>query len=149
MTLVKSGVCRLNTDAIGLPVVQFSGLFTDAVVAAGVGGGGKAHQNPFALQARLQPVAIGVCGLRRDRPLFVNQNTMVEMQKTKLCHWFYLVGKCKGCDKIHDPSRKLSEEEFDALWLIARRGECYKSRKRQVCRDILCIYGHKEGGKSI
>lgn len=107
-------------------------------------GGKKAFQNPFAMQARLKPVLIDKKrGLRYDRVLNVKPDLLKNVEKMGLCFWFYLVGACKGCDRVHDAGRVLTVDEFDVVWFIARKGECYNSRKKKVCNDALCIYGHK------
>ncbi|KAF2019711.1 hypothetical protein BU24DRAFT_419340 [Aaosphaeria arxii CBS 175.79] len=146
ITLLKDGVCHPKLEALGLPTVEFRGLFTGPV-ASGVSGaskGGKRFQNPFAWQMRLLPVRIdNKSGLRYDRPVTVTIEDVKRIEKMRLCHWFYLTGACKGCDRVHQVEQRLTTDEFDSLWTIARRGECYNSRKKKVCHDPLCIYGHK------
>jgi hypothetical protein len=81
--------------------------------------------------------------LRYDRPLSVKPDVLKTVEKMGLCFWFYLLGGCKGCDRVHEVERRLTIEEVDGLWLVARRGECYKKKKGRVCDDVTCIYGHR------
>jgi hypothetical protein len=85
-------------------------------------------------------------GIHRDRPLNVNGNLLQAVRKLDLCYWHYLRGDCtqefKGCKKDHRYPRPLPLETFDALWLLARSGLCYRVRKGSICEDEKCIYGH-------
>jgi hypothetical protein len=151
VTLLKNEVCHPRLEALGLQIVELPGLFVQPVVLqpvvreiAALSMGRKALQNPFALQSRLGPVLIdNRNGMRYDRLLSVKGDTLKNVEKMGLCFWFYLIGGCKGCDRIHEVERRLTVDEFDGLWLVARRGECYKSKKRKACEDVTCIYGHK------
>ncbi|CAO2653439.1 Nn.00g028500.m01.CDS01 [Neocucurbitaria sp. VM-36] len=151
VTLLKNEVCHPKLEALGLPIVEFPGLFVQPVAlqplspeVVTLSTGRKALQNPFALQSRLGPVLNDKKnGLRYDRPLNVKVDALKNVERIGLCFWFYLTGGCKGCDRVHDKERRLTVDDFDALWLVARRGECYKSQKRRVCNDMICIYGHK------
>jgi hypothetical protein len=144
--LVENGVCHPKLEALGLPKVSFPSIFVEpsASDVVSMSLGKAAHQNPYALQGRLGPVLFDkTSGLRCDRIISVKIDLLKKMDKAGLCYYFYLVGECKGCDRIHSLERKLTVAEFDALWTVARKGECYKSRKKNKCDDALCIYGHK------
>ena len=146
VTLVKNGMCHPKLEALGFPVAEFPGLFSEPLASevVAMSTGKKAFQNPFALQGRLGPVLIDMRSkLRYDKPLSFKSDALKKMERSGLCFWFYLVGECKGCERIHELGRKLTVDEFDALWIIARRGECFTSRRRKPCDDALCVYGHK------
>lgn len=102
--------------------------------------------NPAALTDRLGPVLRNDSGKRVDRLLVVDPNTsyMNFLRQANLCAWYYLRGKCDGCDRNHVPS-PLKAREFDCLWYLARHGLCFKVRKGKDCFDPKCIYGHEEG----
>lgn len=92
-------------------------------------------------QCRLGPVFKNQEGLRIDRPLAVDMGVMQALKKKNLCIWLFLRGRCDGCPRNHaHPS--LSDEEQDALWVVARQGMCYAHRKGKLCDDSLCVYGH-------
>lgn len=146
LTLVKNRTCHAKIQALGFPFVEFPGVFAEPLMSkiAAMPMAKLGFQNPFAWQARLAPILYDKkSGLRFDRPLKIEPEALKTMERSKFCFWFYLLGKCKGCDRLHEPERRLSTDEFDALWVISRRGECYKSRKKKACDDVLCIYGHK------
>lgn len=102
--------------------------------------------NPAALTARLGPVLRNDTGQRVDKILGVDPNTpyMNFLRQANLCGWYYLRGKCNGCDRNHTPP-PLQAREFDCLWFLARHGLCFKVRKDKDCDDAKCIYGHEEG----
>ena len=146
ITLVKNGACHPKLKALGFQVEEFPGLFSEPLVSENVvmSMGKKVFQNPFALQWRLGPVLIDKkSGLRYDKPFSFKPDVVKKMERLGLCFWFYLVGECKGCERIHELERRLTVDEFDALWIVARRGECFTSRRRKTCDDAVCIYGHK------
>lgn len=99
---------------------------------------------------RLGPVLKDEKGWRIDKPLSVGAAVVDRIKKAHLCNFLYLRGECaKSCQRNHD-YRPLSDEEYDALWLLARQGWCYVSRKagqdvNNDCSDAMCIYGH--GGR--
>ena len=66
------------------------------------------------------------------------------LRKLKLCQWFYLRGRCEGCDRNH-LIPPLKAREFDCLWYLARYGACNKIRKGKECDDPKCVYGHEAG----
>ena len=102
--------------------------------------------NPAALTDRLGPVLRDDTGKRVDRLLGVDPNTpyMNFLRQANMCAWYYLRGKCDGCDRNHVPP-PLKAREFDCLWYIARHGLCFKVRKGKDCDDPKCIYGHEDG----
>ncbi|KAL8956149.1 MAG: hypothetical protein Q9193_006243, partial [Seirophora villosa] len=75
-------------------------------------------------QCRLRPVLKNQEGLRMDRPLAVDTGVVQALKKKNLCVWLFLRGRCDGCPRNHaHPS--LSDEEQDALWVVARQGASY------------------------
>lgn len=111
----------------------------------------KQHLNPSAQTSRLGPVLTDQSGLRVDRPLDVNQAVFERIKKGFLCYYFFLRGECASpaCARNH-VHRPLTDEEFDALWLLARQGRCFKNRKAdrnadKDCSDAMCVYGHGGG----
>ena len=102
--------------------------------------------NPAALTDRLGPVLRNGTGKRVDKVLAVNPSTsyMNFLRQANLCAWYYLRGKCDGCDRNH-ATPPLKASQFDCLWLLARQGLCYKIRKGKDCDDPKCIYRHEEG----
>lgn len=109
----------------------------------------------YNLQAqsdRLGPVLTDISGHRVDKPLQVNEVVVERIKKGKLCYYLFLRGECvsEKCDRNH-VHRPLTDEEFDALWWLARQGQCFKSRKANRdggndCSDEMCVYGHRSGG---
>jgi hypothetical protein len=89
---------------------------------------------------RLGPMLVNNSGIRADRPLNVPQEVVERMKRLNLCHWLFLRGECRGCPRNHR-HQTLSDVEFDALWLTARQGRCFKN-KREGCSDPKCIYSH-------
>ena len=102
--------------------------------------------NPAPLFERLGPVIIDGEGKRVDKVLNIDVTSpyINVLRQNKLCPWYYLRGRCEGCDKSHVAS-PLKAKEFDYLWYVARQGVCFKVRKGKVCNDDKCIYGHEEG----
>lgn len=106
----------------------------------------KGPLNAAALSDRLGPVLRDDTGKRVDKLLGVDPNTpyMNFLSQANLCGWYYLRGKCDGCDRNHVPP-PLKAREFDCLWFLTRHGLCFKIRKGKDCDDPKCIYGHEEG----
>ena len=104
------------------------------------------HVNPAALTDRLSPVFRNDTGKRVDKLLAVDPSTpyLNFLRQANLCAWYYLRGKCDGCDRNH-ANPPLRAREFDCLWFFARHGLCFKVRKGKDCDDPKCIYGHEEG----
>ena len=102
--------------------------------------------NPHPLSERLRPVILNDEGKRVDKTLNIDIASpfIKVLRHIKLCAWYYLRGRCEGCDKNH-VIPPLNAKEFDCLWYVARQGLCYKNRKGKVCTDELCCYGHEEG----
>jgi hypothetical protein len=90
---------------------------------------------------RLGPVVVNSIGLRYDRPLHAKQALVERLKKANLCQWLFLRGECVGCGHNHGYC-PLTDAEFDALWVLARQGRCFKDRKGDSCSDPKCIYGH-------
>jgi len=102
----------------------------------------QSHKNHNAKPDRLGLVLHDERGRRLDRPLRVRAEVIQQFEKANLCHVWFLRGECrKKCSRNH-AFRLLTNEELDALWLLARRGRCYKARKDGYCDDDRCIYGH-------
>ncbi|KAK4065961.1 uncharacterized protein Triagg1_8270 [Trichoderma aggressivum f. europaeum] len=108
----------------------------------------RGYQNLKAQSERLGPVLKDNRGRRVDRTLRVNDAIVERLKKGSLCFYFFLRGEClvPSCRSNH-VHRPLTDEEFDALWWIARQHVCYKNlkadRKGSDCSDARCIYGHK------
>lgn len=106
--------------------------------------------NPRPMSERLGPVMItnhgeGLERVDRFLDIDVSSSYLNVVRQRKLCHGFYLRGKCDGkCQKSH-VAPPLNAREFDYLWYLARGGLCYQKRKGKVCDDKLCVYGHEEG----
>ena len=67
------------------------------------------------------------------------------LRKSNLCQWFYLRGRCEGCDRNHAVA-PLNERAFDYLWYLARQGFCFRVRRgKKECDDPKCVYGHEQG----
>src|SRR5438552_1182540 len=77
---------------------------------------------------RLGPISVGNKGRRADRPLSAQPEVVERMKRFNLCHWLFLRGECRGCQRNHH-HQTLSDVEFDALWHTARQGRCYKSKR--------------------
>jgi hypothetical protein len=108
-------------------------------------------RNPQARSDRLGPVLTDQAGHRVDRPLRVNEAVVENLKKGSLCYHYFLRGDCvlPTCrqNHVHPP---LTDEEFDALWSLARQGRCFKSRKADRdpgddCSDAKCVYSHRSG----
>ena len=98
---------------------------------------------PPSQYERLGPIPVNDWGIRVDRPLSVQPEVVERMKRLNLCHWLFLRGECRGCQRNHH-HQTLSDVEFDALWSAARQGRCFKS-KRDSCSDPKCIYSHSPG----
>ncbi len=107
---------------------------------------GPPFVNPSSPSNRLGPILYNDAGQRVDKKLHVNlESTFFGLlRRERLCPWYYLRGKCEGCDKKHF-ILPLNAKEFDCLWYTTRGGLCYKLLKGRVCEDPLCVYGHEKG----
>lgn len=97
---------------------------------------------------RLAPVVRNEAGRRVDKALVVDDSTVERIQGKNLCFFLFLRGECKmknGCRRNHE-HQELTDNEFDALWYVARKGRCKKSQKADAggvdCSDERCVYGH-------
>lgn len=143
ITLLKSGDSSSVINHLGLSTTTFRGLFVSHESSHESSNSPRMHVYPYAKIHPLEPIARNKLGLRLDRPLEVIEAVVIRLRKADLCHWYFLVGQCRGCSRVHDPVRQLSTMEFEALWYIARQGECYNSRRKRPCDDVKCIYGHR------
>ena len=102
--------------------------------------------NTAALSNRLGPVIRNKEGKRIDKLLDVDITSpyLGVIRQNRLCPWFYLRGRCEGCDRNHR-APPLNARESDYLWYHARHGLCHKVRKDKDCEDPKCVYGHEEG----
>ncbi|KAL9576767.1 MAG: hypothetical protein Q9203_007673 [Teloschistes exilis] len=105
----------------------------------------RAPKGPFISpntdSRRLGPILKNANGHRIDRPLNVEPSLQQAMAKKNLCVWLFLKGHCDGCVRNHS-HKPLSEKEYEALWLVARQGQCFGYRKHRFCVDPGCVYGH-------
>lgn len=109
------------------------------------------RSNPQAQSYRLGPVFTDKDGRRIDKPLQVNEALAATLRKRSLCYHYFLRGECTATAKClcNHEYRPLTDDEFYALWALARRGRCHKSRKadqnrRDDCADAKCVYGHNK-----
>lgn len=102
--------------------------------------------NTAALSDRLGPVIRNGKGKRIDKILDVDITSpyLGVIRQHRLCAWFYLRGRCDGCDRNHRVP-PLNARESDYLWYITRQGLCHNSRKGKDCDDPKCLYGHEKG----
>ncbi|KZL68743.1 ccch zinc finger protein [Colletotrichum incanum] len=104
-------------------------------------------RNPKAQFWRLAPVVRNEAGRRVDKALLVDDATVERIQAKNLCFFLFLRGECKinGFHRNHH-HQELTDNEFDALWYVARKGRCKKSQKADAggvdCSDERCVYGH-------
>jgi hypothetical protein len=111
----------------------------------------KGYHNRQAQSDKLGPVLTDTSGRRVDKPLQVNEVVVERIKKGILCYYLFLRGECvsEKCDRNH-AHRPLLNDEFYALWWLARQGQCFKSRKANRdsgndCSDEMCVYGHRSG----
>ncbi|KAH8200805.1 hypothetical protein TruAng_005042 [Truncatella angustata] len=106
------------------------------------------YHNPRAKSSRLVPISKGENGRRLDRPLQIDDATVERIKKGALCYYLYLRGECVSgkCRRNHTFRQDLSDDEFDALWSLARKhGWCYESQKADSdCSDEMCVYRHTD-----
>ena len=95
---------------------------------------------------RLGPRILDDQGKRVDKMLNVDVGSpyINFLRHSNLCAYFYLRGRCDGCQRNH-LAPPLNPKEFDCLWYVSRQGLCYKARKGKVCDDDRCVYGHEDG----
>jgi hypothetical protein len=111
----------------------------------------KPYSNRQAQSDKLGPVLMGTGGRRFDKSLQVNEVVFERIKRGVLCYYLFLRGECvsEKCDRNH-AHRPLTDDEFDALWLLARQGLCNRRRKANRdggndCSDVMCVYGHRSG----
>ncbi|EWZ78377.1 hypothetical protein FOXG_12452 [Fusarium oxysporum f. sp. lycopersici 4287] len=177
ITLLEGSPFPAAIRDLGLKTTQFSSIFNKVrqpPVLGGRGvtstmGGPLAHRdnvgrlmavsgnpltgyhNPQVQSDRLGPVLTDQGGRRFDRPLQVNPVVVERIKKGSLCYFLFLRGNCVSpkCGRNH-VHRSLTDEEFDALWWLARQGRCHQNRKADRdpgndCSDARCVYGHRSG----
>ena len=126
--------------------IQFPSVFTSLknTISKGPSPGQQARRFSYAVPRqqsnKLACVSKDSSGHRVDLPLSVDQRKLEDLKNHNLCHWLFLRGECRGCQRNHQYSQ-LTDSEFDALWYLARQGLCYKAQ-RGGCNDSMCIYGH-------
>lgn len=107
------------------------------------------YRNPKAQSNRLGPLTKDQGGRRVDKKLDVDEAVKERMKKSDLCFHLFLRGECslqRRCARNHE-HRPLTDEEFDAVWALARQGRCYADRDPgRDCADVMCIYGHGNTG---
>ncbi|KAL8711232.1 MAG: hypothetical protein Q9220_004377 [cf. Caloplaca sp. 1 TL-2023] len=150
---VNSGIRNLGFKR----QIQFDSVFASGLVlqgqsdsqwkSNGVGGSqSRASKGPFVApsvdSSKLGPIFKDGEGRRMDRPLDVDQAVVRRLLKSNLCVWLFLKGICKGCERNHAHAA-LSAQEYDALWSIARQGQCFAYKKGGGCSDATCVYGHR------
>ncbi|EWY80022.1 hypothetical protein FOYG_16820 [Fusarium oxysporum NRRL 32931] len=177
ITLLEGSPFPAAIRDLGLKTTQFSSIFNKVrqpPVLGGRGvtstmGGPLAHRdnvgrlmavsgkpltgyhNPQVQSDRLGPVLTDQGGRRFDRLLQVNPVVVERIKKGSLCYFLFLRGNCVSpkCGRNH-VHRSLTDEEFDALWWLARQGRCHQNRKADRdpgndCSDARCVYGHRSG----
>ena len=107
--------------------------------------GSQVHVNSAPIPERFGSVILNEFGKRLDKTLDINTDWgyFQFLRENKLCAWYYLRGKCNGCEYNHSFA-PLRPGEFDALWYMCRGGLCYKVKSGRGCGDPRCIYGHEE-----
>lgn len=119
------------------------------------------HFKIKAQSERLGPVVTDQAGRRVDKPFPPSQPSEIVIERLRgqsLCYHLFLRGECvlqgKPCRKNHAHA-PLTEDEFYALWALARKSGCFKSRKAgsgdrivaNDCSDPKCVYGHLSSDK--
>ena len=92
---------------------------------------------------RFGPILRNAEGKRVDRSLSVDQDLVNRLEKFGLCYYLFLRGECRDnmCKRNHQ-RRPLDDREWNALWLLARKGRCFKARRDIFCDDAMCVYSH-------
>jgi hypothetical protein len=150
ITLIEGALPLLKVKASGFQTVRFDQVFL-AQQHVGRGEVGCIPHSPpispyhkassFPLD-RFGPVVRDPKGKRIDKQLSVKPALVTQFGSANLCYWLFLRGECRGsCSRVHQ-YRSLAPEEWDALWLQARRGRCYKAQKNEFCDDSRCVYSH-------
>ena len=99
------------------------------------------HANNF--QIKLGPIVRDKAGNRIDREIKVNDKLLEAIKPARLCSWYYLRGECNmDCGKSHKYHKPLTDPEFNAVWWLARQGQCFRIKKGKDCDDDKCVYSH-------
>ncbi|KAK8091701.1 hypothetical protein PG997_002062 [Apiospora hydei] len=129
-----------NTAAALKPAAHLAQDEHSNDVQPGISKTPSGYANPAAQSSRLGPVIRDQNGRRVDKALQVDQTAVERLRKGGLCYWLYLRGECVAqCGRNH-VHRPLEDEEFDALWWLARHARCFANRKADRsgindCRD--------------
>jgi hypothetical protein len=98
----------------------------------------------FAARERFGPVLRDEQGKRIDKILSISPEVAQRFEKRKMCYWFYLRGSCteSQCQNRHEQT-PLTNEEWDAVWWLSRKGHCYKAKRSNgFCENAMCTYSH-------
>lgn len=82
---------------------------------------------------------------RVDKHLEPKKAVVQKMKNGNYCFHYYLKGKCflPFCPKSH-ALQNLSDQEFDALWLVARQVlGIHRGVAGLKCTDRFCLMGHQ------
>ncbi len=141
-------VAAVTAEAAATPLASRRNSIERPVAAAAAAASPPAspqtrRHSPQAESNRLGPVLVGEDGRRIDRRLHVNTAIVEKLRKVSLCYHLFLRGECvmPKCPRTHWV-RQLTNEEFDALWWLARQGQCYTSMNGKECSDATCVYSH-------
>lgn len=139
-TPTVAGVPASRSINIGAPA--------DSGVPSGRRSPPRGFHNSEAKVERLGPILRDEGGRRVDRPLQVDETVVETIRRKSLCYYLFLRGECVvKCSRNHEHN-PLTDEEFDALWWLARQAQCFKSKKADRnatndCSDVRCVYGHR------
>lgn len=141
ITLVEGGFKMSRLKSTGLKSIRLGDIFTTTEVVERPKSI-SSTKFPNARPERLGPIQLDTQGKRVDRPLSVRAEVVRQFEKMNLCYGWFLRGEChQVCYRKHS-DQQLNDEEWDALWLVARRGRCYENQKNKICDNNRCIYGH-------
>lgn len=167
--LLEGGLFRPEIIKLGLQSTKLDGLFCEMrslsvhpgsrtsltwaakASMAGAENCGMGKQvapgvNRYALKGRLQVVMQN--GKRVDKELPVRDDLVRQMLEEKFCFHYFLKGACSMayCPLKHayrQQGAKLTEEEFDAMCVVARVKLGFHSLKAgDVCNDQFCLLRH-------
>ena len=103
-------------------------------------------ENFVANSDRLRPIIRNSAGQMVDKklPFGTYDENVQRIRNMSLCSWHYLRSdhNVNNCKRSHDHPRPLSNDDYDALWLVTRIGFCNRLRNEGDCNDDQCIYGH-------
>jgi hypothetical protein len=146
ITLIEGSLPLSRPKGVGFQTVKFDNIFvakqniqeSSTKLSMTI----QPYSYPGAKLERLGSILHNAQGKRIDRPLSVRPEVIKQLERENLCYYLFLRGECREkCSRKHI-SHLLSDEEWDALWFLARRGRCYRSRKDNNCNDSKCVYSH-------